>query len=79
MGLAAHTRGPLWGEFPVEVINMRREAREPFERAEDVASFTECTGLIPALPQDDAQAANAAALYAIHKAKKAKKPKHPVE
>ncbi len=37
--------------------------------AEDVASATECTGLIPALPRDDAEANEAASLYAVHGAK----------
>lgn len=43
--------------------------------AEDVASATECTGLIPALPRDDAEADEAASLYAVHGAKGSKKPK----
>ena len=42
---------------------------------EDVASATECTGLIPALPRDDAEADEAASLYAVHGAKGSKKPK----
>ena len=36
--------------------------------AQDVASATECTGLMPALPMDDAQDASSAALYDIHAA-----------
>ncbi len=44
----------------------------------DVASLTECTGLIPALPRDDAEADSAAALYAIHRAKP-EKPKYPTK
>lgn len=43
-----------------------------FEGAEDVASATECTGLMPALPRDDASEAECAALYAIHRAKGAR-------
>lgn len=46
------------------------EKREPFERTEDVASLTECTGLMPALPKDEAQDENYAGLYGVHKAAK---------
>lgn len=42
------------------------------DAAEQVASATECTGLMPALPEDDAQDVNSAALYAIHAAKGAR-------
>ena len=42
-----------------------------FEEAEDVASFTECTGLFPALPLNDPAAdEDLARLYAIHAPKK---------
>ncbi len=34
---------------------------------EDVASATECTGLLPALPADDAGQRACAALYAVHR------------
>lgn len=34
-----------------------------------VASATECTGLMPALPRDEAQDEAEAALYGIHAAK----------
>lgn len=37
--------------------------------AADVASGTECTGLIPALGEDVSQEAASAALYGIHSAK----------
>lgn len=47
-----------------------RDPREPFFEIEDVASYTECTGLMPALPKDEAQDINYAELYAIHKAAK---------
>lgn len=42
-----------------------------FEEVEDVASFTECTGLFPALPLNDPAAdEDLARLYAIHAPKK---------
>lgn len=44
--------------------------RDPFENEENVASFTECTGLMPALPKDSEQDENYAALYSVHKAAK---------
>ena len=44
-------------------------------KAEDVVSATECTGLIPALPQNGAEADEAASLYAVHGAKGSKRPK----
>ena len=40
---------------------------------EDVASATECTGLIPALPRSGAEAEEAASLYAVHGAKGSKR------
>ncbi|MBR1822572.1 MAG: hypothetical protein IJ769_13255 [Clostridia bacterium] len=49
----------------------RREA-DSFPESADVASATECTGLMPALPPDDAANADSAALYAIHNAKGAR-------
>lgn len=51
------------------------DEKNPFYGVEDVASMTECTGLMPALPLDNQQSANYAALYAIHKGKKTKKKK----
>ena len=44
--------------------------REPFVKTEEVASPTECTGLMPALPKDEEQDVNYALLYGIHKAAK---------
>ena len=42
-----------------------------FKAVEDVASFTECTGLFPALPLNDPAAdEELARLYAIHEPKK---------
>ena len=45
----------------------RREAAVADETM-TVASVTECTGLMPALPEDAAQDAAEAALYDIHEA-----------
>ena len=44
------------------------EGKDPFDMVEDISSATECTGILPALPMDDAPNAqrNAAELYAIH-------------
>ena len=39
---------------------------DPFYDEEDVASFTECTGIAPMGLMDGWQQNNAAALYAIH-------------
>ena len=51
------------------------ERKNPFDETEDIASATECTGILPALPMDDAPNAqqNAAELYAIHAPKKNQK------
>ena len=38
-----------------------------------VASSTECTGLMPALPKDDEEDVQCAALYAIHDARGARR------
>lgn len=50
------------------------EGKYPFDSEEDVTSATECTGILPALPMDDAPDAqrNAAELYAIHAPKQSK-------
>lgn len=47
-----------------------KDPKEPFYDAEDTASFTECTGLMPVLPKDETQNLNYAELYAIHEAAK---------
>jgi hypothetical protein len=49
------------------------DSREPFFESEDIASATECTGLMPSLPQDQQQNINEAELYGVHKAKKPSK------
>ena len=45
----------------------------PEDEAMQTVSATECTGLMPALPQNQDQDAALAAMYGIHKAKKKKK------
>ena len=50
---------------------MKRKRRESGGYAPDtqaVASSTECTGLMPALPRDEAEDESSAALYDIHSA-----------
>ncbi|MCL1965506.1 MAG: hypothetical protein FWF69_10705 [Firmicutes bacterium] len=47
----------------------RKPVREPLYDAENIASFTECTGLMPAPVQDEDAAEAYADLYAIHKPK----------
>ena len=50
---------------------------EAIRETEEVASATECTGLMPALPRDDAEDENASALYAIHSGKGARSAPRP--
>ena len=52
---------------------MKPDESNPFEGTETVASATECTGLMPALPQNEESDARSAALYAIHDAKGARR------
>ena len=55
---------------------MNNEERKPdstFGETGNVASATECTGLMPALPPDSAADASSAALYGIHDAKGSRK------
>jgi len=42
---------------------------EALQEPEYVASATECTGLMPALLQDEAQDESCAEMYSIHKGK----------
>ena len=49
-------------------MKYRRRRGSAAEKAQVVASGTECTGLMPALPQDEAQDEAEAALYGIHSA-----------
>ena len=55
---------------------MKDDARRPdtpFGEPAEVASATECTGLMPALNADDAADANSDALLGIHDAKGSRK------
>lgn len=47
----------------------RRRACNATGDSQTVASVTECTGLMPALPEDEAQDEAQAALYGIHAAR----------
>lgn len=49
---------------------MNGKEKDPFYGEETVASLTECTGLIPILPENSVQEENYAALYATHSALK---------
>lgn len=51
------------------------EEKYTFEETEEVASATECTGLMPVLPMDQEQDANYASLYGIHRSRKNHKKK----
>ncbi len=51
----------------------RRRANDAANEGPVVASATECTGLMPALPVGDAQDEAEAALYDIHSAKNSEK------
>ena len=46
--------------------------KDPFFETDQVASMTECTGLMPTLPRDARQDKEYASLYAIHNAKRKK-------
>ncbi len=48
------------------------EVDAAFQETEDVASATECTGLMPALPVDEASDVSSASLYGIHDGKGAR-------
>ena len=47
----------------------RRKAKGAAIESENVASATDCTGLMPALPGDEAEDKAEAALYGVHPAK----------
>jgi len=51
----------------------QRRANDVTSEGQVVASATECTGLMPALPDNGVQDAAEAALYGIHAAKDAEK------
>ena len=45
-----------------------KNCKEPFFKVSKVASATECTGLMPTLPENEEEDENCAALYATHNA-----------
>lgn len=45
---------------------IRKRKKDPFYELAKVASATECTGLIPSLPQNEDEDENYASLYATH-------------
>lgn len=47
---------------------MNREHGDTFKQTEDIASFTECTGLMAMMPDDEAEDKTLAGLYGIHSA-----------
>lgn len=50
------------------------DGRKQLENEEtQVVSATECTGLMPALPQNESEDEHSAELYAIHKAEQKKR------
>ena len=53
--------------------NEERKQDSTFGETGNVASATECTGLMPALPPDDAAQVESAALCGIHDAKRSRK------
>lgn len=62
--------GGILREMLFSEVRSMDDRKDPFYDGETVASLTECTGLMPALPADGQQDANYAALYAIHSAKR---------
>ena len=50
---------------------MNKQTPNPIREVEDLASATECTGLVPAGIQTPEEAENYAELYAIHQQKTA--------
>lgn len=57
------------GRLRGEVMPMRQTDANTREATENVASSTECTGLVPALNGDAAEA-NERRLYGVHRAKR---------
>ena len=49
--------------------------KAPFYDVENIASASECTGLIPAQVENEEEAENYAQLYAVHQVKSRKKQK----
>ena len=61
------------GDYFREVKNVSRRKYLESEETQ-VASATECTGLMPSLPQDESEDEHSAKLYGIHMAKQKKRP-----
>lgn len=57
----------------------RRPVREPWYDIENTVSSTDCTGIAPTPPLDDAAAESYASLIAIHRPKITEEGDHPVE
>ena len=49
---------------------MNKDRQDTFGEGETIASSTECTGLMPALPQNMEEDRDMAEMYRIHSAKK---------
>ena len=58
---------------------VRKPEDDALRERENVASATECTGLMPALPRGEAEDEVEARLYAIHSAKKGGGERRPKE
>ena len=54
------------GAGGVLMKGIRRRKQDPFYDLTRVASATECTGLMPSLPQSEEEDENYASLYATH-------------
>jgi hypothetical protein len=54
---------PAGGVF---LKGIRKRKRDPYYEMIKVASATECTGLMPSLPQSDDEDENYASLYSTH-------------
>jgi hypothetical protein len=70
-------RGSRRGQYRREVFllkGVRKRKMDPFYDLSKVASATECTGLIPSLPQSEEEDENYANLYSTHDQPPAKNP-----
>lgn len=57
--------GTLYREV-CELERRKKKDPDPFYELSQVASVTECTGLMPSLPQNEEEDENYAGLYATH-------------
>jgi len=48
-------------------MEQEKPCRDPFFQERDLASFTECTGLVPARSWDEEEDENYAQLYDLHR------------